>query len=299
MKQHDGFIKNSDVNVLLAGGGHKPLSEFFSMPNTGIGSATKPIYWNGSQFVAANDYPTTSSQNYDNVYVKKTGDTMTGPLGLTFGQHIVIGTQNNNTSSTTSYISAGSGYSPNSGRYGVKVLSCDQTDCQSGIGQDLSGKPYDMCVAACSGNVGYSYISFVSHPVNSTTYYTMGYFTWNGSSSLTVNGPCYTSSDIIKKKNVKSISNLLPLYEFDWKDNNKHSYGFIAQELEYIGHFELVNENEFKYVDYNAALSYFLAKLSNIVEDNNINTNNRINLLEKRILDLELENQDLRKRLNN
>lgn len=28
MKQHDGFIKNSDVNVLLAGGGHKPLSDF-------------------------------------------------------------------------------------------------------------------------------------------------------------------------------------------------------------------------------------------------------------------------------
>jgi hypothetical protein len=34
------------------------------MPNTGIGSATKPIYWNGSQFVAANDYPTTSSSNH-------------------------------------------------------------------------------------------------------------------------------------------------------------------------------------------------------------------------------------------
>lgn len=190
-------------------------------------------------------------------------------IRLAFGQQVIIGTQNNNTSSTSSYLSAGSGYSVNSGRYGVKVLSCDQTDCQSGIGQDCSGKPYDMCVISCSGTGSYSYISFVNHPVNSTSYTTMGYFTYSTSGhSLTVNGNTYasnyyTTSDARKKQNIHKISDNIK--QFNWKETGELSYGFVAQDLE-VNHPELVNDDgNMKTVNYNAALSLVIAKLENRV----------------------------------
>ena len=48
MKQHDGFIKNSDVNVLLSGGGHKPLSDFLNASSTAWSNISgKPFNWSG------------------------------------------------------------------------------------------------------------------------------------------------------------------------------------------------------------------------------------------------------------
>lgn len=88
---------------------------------------------------------------------------------------------------------------------------------------------------------------------------------------------------ISKKKDVESISNLLPLYSFKWKESGKKSYGFIAQYLEKTNP-ELVSEDsESKHVDYNAALSLCVAQLSNIVEDNKL----KIKELEAKILELE------------
>lgn len=81
------------------------------------------------------------------------------------------------------FISAGGGYSANSGRYGVKLICCDQPDTQTGMGQDLTGLPggYELSIAGgrnADGNTGY--ISFAMHSVNSKVYDRLGYFDNNG-----------------------------------------------------------------------------------------------------------------------
>lgn len=96
----------------------------------------------------------------------------------------------------------------------------------------------------------------------------------------------YASSDIKLKTNINSISKILPIVEFDWKENKKHSYGFIAQQIE-KEYPELISNGETKTVNYSAALSLYLAKLSNIVEQNDNNTKAKIIEMERRIDKLE------------
>lgn len=83
----------------------------------------------------------------------------------------------------------------------------------------------------------------------------------------------YESSDKTLKKNIKSISsstNIPKIREFDWKDTGKHSYGFIAQELEEQGYDCLVNEvNGKKTVNYTATLALTVAKLQNLINIQN------------------------------
>ena len=124
-------------------------------------------------------------------YLPLTGGTITGNLavngniGLGVGSNIVIGTRNTN-QSFAGYISAGAGYGTSAGRYGVRLLACDQADCQSGLGQDLGSFPsgektgYDLSIAGCIGAQRYCHISFVTHSVNSTSYKTIGQFYVNG-----------------------------------------------------------------------------------------------------------------------
>ena len=77
------------------------------------------------------------------------------------------------------YISAGGGYSFNSGKYGVKILCCDQPDAQTGLGQDCFGSSYELSVITTrNGNNGR--ISFGYHYVDQTTYTRLGYFDING-----------------------------------------------------------------------------------------------------------------------
>lgn len=127
----------------------------------------------------------------------------------------------------------------------------------------------------------------------------------NGNVWLEAQGYMYAvgfsgTSDRTKKRNIKSISKIFPIVEFNWKHNNKKSYGFIAQDIVKLGFGDLVDGNEGNMsLEYSAMLSYYLAQLSNIVYDKHQEIDSRINMLEKRILDLELENQDLRERLNN
>lgn len=83
----------------------------------------------------------------------------------------------------------------------------------------------------------------------------------------------YESSDKTLKKNIKSIlssTNIPKIREFDWKDTGKHSYGFIAQELEEQGYDCLVNEvNGKKTVNYTATLALTVAKLQNLINIQN------------------------------
>jgi len=77
----------------------------------------------------------------------------------------------------------------------------------------------------------------------------------------------YVSSDRTKKTNIESIASIVPIRKFNWKENGSLSYGFIAQELVELGHEELVHGTEGNMtVNYDAALSFSMAKLSNYVE---------------------------------
>lgn len=93
-------VKGSNITtpgnlVLLPGGGnltvgnstntvyHKGnLSIATLMGSTAIGDSDEPVYWNGSKFVKAGAYPTKSSWNYDDRYLKLSGGTLTGVLHL-------------------------------------------------------------------------------------------------------------------------------------------------------------------------------------------------------------------------
>ena len=83
----------------------------------------------------------------------------------------------------------------------------------------------------------------------------------------------YESSDKTLKKNIKSIlssTNIPKIREFDWKDTEEHSYGFIAQELEEQGYDCLVSEvNGKKTVNYTATLALTVAKLQNLINIQN------------------------------
>lgn len=78
------------------------------------------------------------------------------------------------------------------------------------------------------------------------------------------------TSDIRLKRDIQQISD--HIYSFRFKDSDKLHYGFIAQELE-KEHPDLVGEGEYKTVNYNSALSLYVAELENRVKmlENEIN----------------------------
>ena len=98
------------------------------------------------------------------------------------------------------FISAGGDYTANSGKYGVKLVCCDQSDCQSGVGQDLSNREggYDLSVVTGASSTGHCTLSFVSHPVNSKVYTTLGYFTEGG--NFYTSGNIYESGIALSNK---------------------------------------------------------------------------------------------------
>jgi hypothetical protein len=74
----------------------------------------------------------------------------------------------------------------------------------------------------------------------------------------------YESSDIRLKHDISSISQSIRKFRFN--DDNKLYYGFIAQELETL-HPELVDSSgEYKTVNYNSAICYYIAELENKVQ---------------------------------
>lgn len=94
-------------------------------------------------------------------------------------------------------------------------------------------------------------------------------------------GLIYSTSDERMKKDIKSIEdsdiNTFTPKSFTWKDSNKPSFGFIAQEVE-KEYPELVDSDSegYKKVNYDGALSLLVGKLIN-----------KINSLELRIQELE------------
>ena len=126
--------------------------------------------------------------------------TNSGGINLTSGIQIPTDSGNNK---SNNYISAGGGYSTNSGKDGVKIICCEQSDAVSGLGQDCSGLGgYDLSVIAPANPSGGScFISFVKHSINSPkTYNTLGYF--DGSGNLTATSFTATSARD-KKENIE------------------------------------------------------------------------------------------------
>jgi len=117
---------------------------------------------------------------------------LSGNLTVADGKYILINQGAGDVK--TGYISAGGGYTANSGKYGVKVLACDLSNAQTGLGQDLvmgSGwnSNYNLCLVGGTNTSGVGHISFVTHPANSTSYtYLGGFRNNNGSAEFRVLG---------------------------------------------------------------------------------------------------------------
>jgi hypothetical protein len=202
-------------------------------------------------------------KNHTHSYLPLSGGAMTGAGPIYFPV-----TASNNGAASTHYISAGAGYSAASGKYGVKLLCCDQSDCQSGIGQDLSNRAggYDLSIVGGTSTSGFGTISFVTHPVNSTSYTTLGYFTEAGNLwvSNQVDANSFTArSDKRLKENIKEFEAQksildLSIVEFDYKKTGEHAIGCLAQDLQEICP-ELVKEDENGYLSiYETKLVYLL-----------------------------------------
>lgn len=163
---------NSNIPLMLTSPSNETcLIDFYGaighLGSIGFASANGPLVrWNSG---GSATYTILDSNNYSSYALPLSGGTMTGPL---------VYSSANGSNKTSNYISAGGGYSKQSGKYGLKLLVCDQSDCQSGFGQDLTelGGGYELTIAGGAGTNGQGYISFATHPVNSTSYTRLGYF---------------------------------------------------------------------------------------------------------------------------
>jgi hypothetical protein len=177
------------------------------------------------------------------------GGTLTGPITYPTTQSAGL---------TSNYISAGGGYSPNTGKYGVKLICCDQADCQTGLGQDLTALPggYELSIAGGrNGNGDTGYISFAMHSVNSTSYDRLGYFD-NG-------GNFYTSGKLTQGSpsadgTVSSMNRLQSdlFVEGNGSAPNKPSVaGFYLGKSATDGnrHMDIVSGDTYSYIDFNKA----------------------------------------------
>ena len=113
------------------------------------------------------------------------------------------------------------------------------------------------------GDIGVSYDKKpVFYDYDASTWVRLVTQSFNGNITATA---FYSSSDINLKTNIHDLTssdNIPQLKEFDWKEDGSHSYGLIAQELEQMGYSELVTEVEdHKTVNYSAALSLIVGKL--------------------------------------
>ena len=213
---------------------------------------------------------------------------------------------------TSNYISAGGGFSSGTGKYGVKILCCDQADAQTGLGQDLGGLTggYELSVVGGTSSSGQGYISFVTHGVNSTSYRKLGYFYDNkGVISFDVLGTIHsttgifsdgyvsakgqnTSSDMRLKNvlnnvvlNVSDIANA-PSIRFAWKKGGGIDVGSSAQYWQGVLPDAVKERDELEMQYGNIAL------LSAIAIAKKVETH------EERIARLEKENKELRNEIN-
>lgn len=128
--------------------------------------------------------------------VSKSGDIMTGSLDFQLDNlHVQLPTTdedydeglhlglegNNNLPGLKNYISAGSGYGRNAGKNGIKLFACEQSNVQTGMGQDLCGKGYELDIVTSENtNSTNGNIVFCKHTNLKDNYAILGYFNVNG-----------------------------------------------------------------------------------------------------------------------
>ncbi len=108
--------------------------------------------------------------------------------------------------------------------------------------------------------------------------------TFNG--TLTVTGDLNSQSDVRKKTEINIVDgNLihsLDGVEFKWIENNVHSAGVIAQQVEeIIPHLVSTDKNNFKNVNYNGLIAYLIEAVKNQQKQiNELKTelNNKVNM---------------------
>lgn len=206
------------------------------------------------------------------------------------------------------YISAGGGYTRHTGKYGVKILCCDQADAQSGLGQDLStlgvSNGYDLSIAGSNSAQDKGSISFVTHKVNSTTYRTLGYFkddagavTFNVNGDIIMAGDLSSTSDMRLKQciedvtlDLKTIAEM-PIFTFRWKDgrDGRLHLGSSAQYWEKPAPWLVMGDSS-------KTLNYAVLGVAGIksIAVTTVDHETRIKMLERKVNELETENRRLR-----
>ena len=235
-----------------------------------------------------------------------------GTMRVSDGNNIRIGDIGTvGVGSVSNYISAGRGFSTNSGLYGVKVLCCEQSDAQSGLGQDVSpgNSGYDMCVVASHNSYKYCTLSFTSHAVNSRDYTLLGRFTLHNGVVFSVSGnilasggiTAYSSSDIRLKINLHKadslslIRSLGKVYEFDYKKSGEHSIGLIAQNVQKSKLSDLVANDDEGFLK----LNYWSPKLISLALGGVMQVDGKVTRLKKKVKALEKEVKLLKEEVSN
>ena len=164
-----------------------------------------PIF--GYRYSASNNAPAfvfdKPSSNYTGIGAKGVADVIhLGPVSSdgswawvsnyyqiwSFQGGITLETGAGGNSYSKNYISAGRGYSTGSGKNGLKLICTEQNDCISGIGQDCTGKAYELSIGAGLGTSGQGYITFTGHKMDSLNSYSeIGHFNF-ANSTFYVNG---------------------------------------------------------------------------------------------------------------
>ena len=159
-------------------------------------------------------------------YLPLAGGNMTGAGGIQYPT-------DNSDVKPNYFISAGAGYSAKSGKFGVKLLCCDQSDCQSGLGQDCSKNTssstagytaptafdYDFWVIGGnnpSKNSGY--ISFGFHTKDERDYKRVGYWDYNG--NLYTTGSISEAGTTLSSKYLGINSKAADSDKLDGKDSS-------------------------------------------------------------------------------
>ena len=264
--------------------------------STHKGGLTLTLLWNGSRFWDGNS----SGNACYCVYKYESYSTMVGGLGNATGGKVVwlrgggavyhIHSMNGTSTSVTVYTStytdvANHSFSP---KTTPEVISVRWPGMAQGADYATSASNADTATKVIvnqhtTNDTNYPLVWSNQNNSNNVTENQL-YKSWSDlyynpkNKRLTVGGSIYAahfyeSSDKTLKKNIKSIlssTNIPKIREFDWKDTEEHSYGFIAQELEEQGYDCLVSEvNGKKTVNYTATLALTVAKLQNLINIQN------------------------------
>jgi hypothetical protein len=122
-----------------------------------------------------------------------------------------------------------------------------------------------------------------------------GTLTWTGTICATGGVTAYTTSDRRLKKNIKSIDSLSVIrslggtYQFDYRKDNRHSIGFIAQNVRKSELSDIVGE-----LDGYLRINYLDTRLISLALGASVELDDEVTRLKKRVSELEQEVKQLK-----